>query len=282
MRVLRITGLPSITAGLVSIRSVMAKFTDLILAVSLCARRKRFSGQRCASFLMMRENARALLFQAFQDDGGGVVVAGEAEGEAVVHEPGSAEFGGGEFEFVRVEGMEAVDGFFVEAGEAERGDGVAEVLGVEEAEDDGLFSVFGDVLIGGEVSGAGGGEAVEVSGLDGGADGFVPGDHAFGEIEVFGGHFVEVVADAEGALHGGEEAEGERGGAVVEVGDVGDPGHHDSGRVGVGEAFLDAEAVEGVGVVGGPDLVGAAEDAEVDASAAAGAGFDFEVGVFAA
>ena len=55
-----------------------------------------------------------------------------------------------------------------------------------------------------------------------------------------------------------------------------------AGRVGVGEAVLNGEAVEGVGVVGGPDLIGVAQDAEVDAAAAAGAGLDLELGMLGA
>ena len=60
---------------------------------------------------------------------------------------------------------------------------------------------------------------------------------------------------------------------------VGDPGHHDLRRVGIGEAILLGEAVEGIGVVGGPHLIGVAQDAEIDAPAAAGAGFDLHLGM---
>ena len=42
------------------------------------------------------------------------------------------------------------------------------------------------------------------------------------------------------------------------------------------------EAVEGIGVVGGPDLVDVAQDAKIHAAAAAGAGLDFDFGMTAA
>jgi hypothetical protein len=57
------------------------------------------------------------------------------------------------------------------------------------------------------------------------------------------------------------------------------PGHHHLRRVRIGEAILLREAVEWVGVVGGPDLVGVFENAEIDASAAAGARLDFDLRV---
>ena len=63
---------------------------------------------------------------------------------------------------------------------------------------------------------------------------------------------------------------------------VGDPGHHDLRRVGVGESILLGQAVEGIGVVGGPDLVGVLKNAEIDASAAAGAGLEFNLGMLGA
>jgi hypothetical protein len=65
---------------------------------------------------------------------------------------------------------------------------------------------------------------------------------------------------------------------VDPVGRVGDPGHHHRRTVGVAEAVLDGQAVVGVGVVGGPDLVGQAHDAQVHSAAAAGAGLDLQLG----
>src|ERR1019366_5538950 len=49
-----------------------------------------------------------------------------------------------------------------------------------------------------------------------------------------------------------------------------------------GEAFLYALPVESVGVVAGPDLFDAPQNIEIDAPAAAGAGFDFQGGMFGA
>jgi hypothetical protein len=55
-----------------------------------------------------------------------------------------------------------------------------------------------------------------------------------------------------------------------------DPGHHDLRSIGVAESILHGQAIEGIGVVGDPDLVSVFQDAEIDASAAAGAVFDFD------
>ena len=151
--------------------------------------------------------------------------------------------------------------------------------GVEEGEEDSLLPVQRDGL-GGRIFTVvlRRDEAVERAVLHGLADLLIGGDHVLCYGEVVGCPLVEVGPDAECTLHGGEEAILERGGAVVDpVGRVGHPGHHDAGSVGVGETILNGEAVEGIGVVGGPDLVGEGEDAEVDAAAAAGARFDFNL-----
>src|SRR6201996_4829466 len=125
----------------------------------------------------------------------------------------------------------------------------------------------------------GGDEAVLQSLLHGGTNGLVEGDEVLRGGHVFGREVVEIGADAERALHCNQEAELEWRLAIWRVGD---PGHHYAGSVGVGESVLDGEAVERVGVVGGPDLLGAAHDAEIDAAAAAGAGFDLELGMLRA
>src|SRR5437764_1319333 len=49
-----------------------------------------------------------------------------------------------------------------------------------------------------------------------------------------------------------------------------------------GLAFLDAQAVEGFGIIRRPDLLHTLEDAEIDTSAAAGAGFDLQLRMFGA
>ena len=58
---------------------------------------------------------------------------------------------------------------------------------------------------------------------------------------------VQIGSDAERALHGNQKTVLEGGTAAIEIGDVGDPGHHHLRGIGVGEAFLDAEAVKGFG-----------------------------------
>ena len=55
------------------------------------------------------------------------------------------------------------------------------------------------------------------------------------------------------------------------------PRHHDLRRIGVGEAVLLREAIEGIGIVRRPDFVGIAQNAEVDAPAATRARFDFQL-----
>ena len=64
---------------------------------------------------------------------------------------------------------------------------------------------------------------------------------------------------------------------------LGEPVHghmraHGGAGVEEGSAVLDEEAVECVGVVGGPELWGEGEDAGVEASSSRGASFDEEVG----
>ena len=48
------------------------------------------------------------------------------------------------------------------------------------------------------------------------------------------------------------------------------------------KAVLNVDPIEGVGVVGGPYLVGVAKDAEVRAASSAGTGFDFNLGMLGA
>ena len=105
----------------------------------------------------------------------------------------------------------------------------------------------------------GGDEPVLQSLLHGGPDGLVEGDEVFRDGHVFRREVVEIGADGERALHRNQEAELERRFAIWRVGD---PGHHHARRVGVRESILKGEAVEGVSVVGGPDLDGAAHDAD--------------------
>ena len=113
---------------------------------------------------------------------------------------------------------------------------------------------------------------------------FVIRNHAGCQLRFGLGPVVQVGANPERAGHGHQEAELERYGAraVKAVGRVGYPGHHHARRICVGEAVLDREPVERVGVIRWPDLDRALQDAEVHAPAASGAGLDLELGVLRA
>ena len=65
--------------------------------------------------------------------------------------------------------------------------------------------------------------------------------------------------------------------AGLVVARVRDPCLHDPRRIGQAAPFLDADAVVRVGVVAGPHLVDASQDAEVDTTAAARAAFDLQM-----
>jgi hypothetical protein len=87
------------------------------------------------------------------------------------------------------------------------------------------------------------------------------GDHLLGQRKVFLPPAVEICSDRERALHGGQKAELERHAAAVEIRHVRHPGHHDVRGIGVGETLLYGEPIERLGIVGGPDLLGASQDA---------------------
>ena len=94
------------------------------------------------------------------------------------------------------------------------------------------------------------------------------------------GPLAEVAADTERARHRDVEAISERQLAAGErIRAVGDPGHHREGCVGIAEARLYGDAIEGVGVVRCPDLSRARQDGEVGPPPAARAGLEVDRGM---
>jgi hypothetical protein len=174
-----------------------------------------------------------------------------AEVEAVAHPPGAARrcrrVGLG-FAF---DGSQRIAGGRVEAFELQARELVALLCGMDEGEDDGLRPIPIDGLRRREFAAvARRDEPVEIALHDGRLYFVISRDEAPGGGRLFVRPFRNVGADAERALQGAEHGVGERRGAFIDpVGRVCDPGHHDLRRVGVAEAVLLREAVEGIGVV---------------------------------
>ena len=218
------------------------------------------------------------LLQPFQDDQGAVVVSGKIQIQPVAHQKGAAQSFLLFHELV-IKRPDPVRRVFIKPPEVDGGGRAQVLLGVEESEQNRLLSVSGDVLIRCQLSLAGREQAVEVPLLHRFADALVGADHAGGESRIFGCPLVQVGSDAQRSLHGDEESELQRRGAPVQIGDIGNPGRHDLGGVGVAEALLDSQAIEGFGIVGSPNDVDAFQNTQVHAPAAAGAGFNFQARV---
>src|SRR5260370_37186618 len=61
---------------------------------------------------------------------------------------------------------------------------------------------------------------------------------------------------------------------------MGDPGHHDTGGIGIGKSILYQKAVERVRIIRRPDLVGVTHDAQVNPASTSGATFDLNLWMF--
>ena len=179
---------------------------------------------------------------------------------------------------------EFVFGFRIEALELEQGKTAALPGCIGEGEDDRLILVARNRLGCRHLTAvARTDQPIEVATYDGALHGMVSGNQPLGGGKVFGAPMIQIGANAQRALHRTQHPISERRGTEVEpVWRVGHPGHHDLGCVGVAEAILHGEPVEGVGIVRGPDFVGVAQDAQVDASAAARTAFDFNFGMLLA
>ena len=111
----------------------------------------------------------------------------------------------------------------------------------------------------------------------------IGGDQPLRGSKIFGGPVIQIGANAQRSLHRTEHAVGERGRTEIEpVRRIRNPGHHDLGRVGVGETVLHGEAVGRIRVVRRPDFVGVAQDSQVYAPATSGTAFDLNLGMFLA
>src|SRR5579875_4150642 len=66
------------------------------------------------------------------------------------------------------------------------------------------------------------------------------------------------------------------------VGNIGDPGHHHAGGVGVAEALLNAQAVKRIGIIARPHLLNPRQYAQINAATSSGTRFKVYIRMAAA